>query len=547
MSLRIRLAIRPRGPRHHATGRFVGSVAAGICACGILGCSAVPDMNEPIALSPEPAWSTTERDIVRDVATWWNLETGSRLHVADAATDVGQTVEVSRSNLLCGFASGNYQEVSGDVAVCSLAARWPAQLSSTLAHELGHALGIRGHTKRPASLMSASTAGGGTYFSDEDRAALREAQPGFEPRSGCHRVRVIAQRSIGQGWDSGALVRDGRASIWLLSSHSGSRELLEHAQLDPATGGPRDAGNGLRFAGSLDALLVVAAPRGATLIGTTKSALTYWAQLGAGDQSFAPRRLPAIGASDRIHAAARLGHRLVVDVVREERHRLLAIDADSGRSIAFQDNPLEAERVLLAARDGRLYRMSYEGGTLRVARIQADGKISTKIAIEKASGKARASSQRGWASLTTTRSGFAAVLFSSAAKLELRAYADRAKELHLLRRGELALPAESATTSASPWYVEAVVEIGDRLAVAMSGKPSRALSRELYVAFIDAASLQPVAAWKRISPPDHLDALHGASLVAGRNRLYALWIEGPRDYGSIYLPHRLVSRCVDLP
>lgn len=159
------------------------------------GCNdyAVFDLHQRIELTPVGAWTDLERAYLDAAPVCWNLGFGIDYSVT-ATPSVHERVSVELVQFLCiGDALGQYTAgFEGHIELCPYAFEHssPSRMFFVIAHELGHAAGIRVEGQGPQSLMGlkGDDIGGAVdqpMFTAEDRALLAAAQPDFTPMPVC--------------------------------------------------------------------------------------------------------------------------------------------------------------------------------------------------------------------------------------------------------------------------------------------------------------------------------------------------------------------------
>jgi hypothetical protein len=168
---------------------------ATFCAGVLLlaGCIEAFDPDEPIDVVPIGPWDEYERAALDHAAECWNLGFGTKFRVVAAAT-AAQHLTVAFDASLCGKKIGLYHQDSdgGDITLCPASFRswYKLLLFRAIAHELGHAAGIREHATGPTSTMGPGALSfdgvGGPMFSAEDHALY--AKFNGEPIGACDPV-----------------------------------------------------------------------------------------------------------------------------------------------------------------------------------------------------------------------------------------------------------------------------------------------------------------------------------------------------------------------
>jgi hypothetical protein len=164
----------------------------------LAGCAdySVFDLHQQIDVSPVGTWTDLERAYLDAAPVCWNLGFGIDYAVTAEATTY-EHVDVELVEFLClGDALGQYTAgLEGHIALCpyDFEHATPSRMFFVIAHELGHAAGIRVEGAGQQSLMglkgdNVETAVDKPMFTDEDRALFAAAQPDFVPAPVCDPV-----------------------------------------------------------------------------------------------------------------------------------------------------------------------------------------------------------------------------------------------------------------------------------------------------------------------------------------------------------------------
>ncbi|MFN0250933.1 MAG: DUF4215 domain-containing protein [Kofleriaceae bacterium] len=199
------------------------------------------DPSETIQLVPSAELEAAEVETLRQAAACWNLRFGTRFEVVREPTSA-QTVDVAYNPFACWAADGTYSfDQRAHIDVCPAehsnepdAVPRDLRLFMILAHELGHAAGIRIHSSDPYAVMGSFFGlpdhGFKEMFQDDDARLLREAT-GFVGAPDCEGQAVIRadpETGIACGcfFDSDVLQVDGGVAAY--DAARGSMLVYDH-------------------------------------------------------------------------------------------------------------------------------------------------------------------------------------------------------------------------------------------------------------------------------------------------------------------------------
>jgi predicted enzyme related to lactoylglutathione lyase len=143
----------------------------------VVGCRMI-DVEQPIALVPEPTWGEDLVTSLSNAAECWNRQFGTQLEVTREPSH-DQQVSVELSDGTCAFSGGGYTQLAPPprVTLCTTCYRTEgiSTFDATVLHELGHVLNIINHVDY--GVMSTSGFPPPAQFTLADRRAFAEANP----------------------------------------------------------------------------------------------------------------------------------------------------------------------------------------------------------------------------------------------------------------------------------------------------------------------------------------------------------------------------------
>lgn len=167
----------------------------------VAGCEMI-DVEKPIGLVPADNLSEEHAEMLEDAAHCWNLQFGTQFEVSRRST-YDQQVSVELNEGICGYAGG-YTQLAPPPRVAVCPSNETHGIAGTFLHELGHVLNIIQHTQDgvmnsgltriPLSTTNyEQDTGIPDAFSEQDKAAFWDANPGAKLNPGCD-VHIASSR-----------------------------------------------------------------------------------------------------------------------------------------------------------------------------------------------------------------------------------------------------------------------------------------------------------------------------------------------------------------